>query len=226
MRFCLAALVLVPVALARAGGDTAEALTQDMLKTLKEMKPLLATVKDQKTAEVARPKLLDLGERLSKLRDRQLILEKDPVQKKRLAELKEKYRKEGQAIIDDIARESKRVKELPGVMKVLAGVPLVELADVDNARRQRAKVDVQTLTRAVDTYFVANGVYPKTLKQLTEGRKPFLEAKALLDPWGRPYVYEPGMADPQTGRPLIYSQGPRPGDPTGRIRNWPAPQKK
>src|SRR5262245_11156649 len=150
MRFCLAALVLVPVALARAGGDTAEALAQDMVKTLKEIKPLLASIKDAKTAEAARPKLLDFGKRLSKLRDRELILEKAAEQKKRLVELKKKYRKEGQANLADISQEMKRVKELPGVLKVLRDVPLLEIFDSDNAGRERAKIDVQTLTRAVD----------------------------------------------------------------------------
>jgi hypothetical protein len=226
MRFCLVTLVLVPVALARAGGETAEALAQDMLKTLKEIKTLLATVKDQKTAEAARPQMLDLGKRLAKLMNREMILEKDPEQKKRLAELKKNYQKEGKAILEDISREMKRVKDLPGVPKVLRDVPLLEIFDADNARRERAKVDVQTLTRAVDTYFIANGAYPETLKQLTEGMKPFLEARALTDPWGRPYVYEPNIRDEQTNRPLIYSQGPRPGDASGRIRNWPAPPKK
>jgi hypothetical protein len=230
MRFCLAALVLVPVALARAGGETADALAQDMLKTLKEIKTRLATVKDQKTAEAARPQMLDLGNRLAKLMNREMILEKDPEQKKRLAELKKNYQKEGKAVLEDISREMKRIKELPGALKVLRDVPLLEIFEGDNARRARAKVDVQTLTVAVNTYYIQNGVRPKTLKQLTEkqpdGGRPFLEARALIDPWGRPYVYEPDMVHPQTGLPLIYSQGPRPGDPAGRIHNWPAPQKK
>jgi hypothetical protein len=230
MRIWLAALVLVPVALARAGGDSAESLAQDMVKTLKEIKTLLATVKDQKTAEVARPKMLDLGKRLAKLMSREMTLEKDPEQKKRLAELKKKYQKEGKAILEDISREMKRVRELPGALKVLRDVPLLEIVDGDNARQERAKVNLKVLSVAVTKYFIDQGQYPPSLKALTEkqpgGGRELLEPTALIDPWGRPYVYEPNVVNPQTGTPLIYSQGPRPGDASGHIRNWPAPLKK
>ena len=228
MRFCLAGLVLVPVALARAGDDSAESFVQDALKILKEIKPVLASIKDEKTAEAARPKLLDLGKRITILWQK-TAEQNVPQQKKILAELEKKYRKEWDAILEDNSREMKRVKELPGVLKVLRDVPLLEIVDGDHVRRERARADVRTLTVAVDTYFLTNGEHPQTLKQLTEkqpdGGRPFLEATSLIDPWGRPYVYEPNTRDEQTGRPLIYSQGPRPGDPAGRIRNWPAPPK-
>jgi hypothetical protein len=219
----------MPAALARAG-DNAESIVQDIFQIYKEMKPLLASIKDQRTAEAARPKLLALGERGATLKEKAVALLKDPEQKKRLLELEKKYQQQGEAIIADLSREIKRISKLPGILNVLGDMPVLKQFDMDNARRERAKVDVQTLTRAVDTYFITNGEYPQTLKQLTEkqldGGRPFLEAKALIDPWGRPYVYEPNTRDEQTGRPLIYSQGPRPGDPAGRIRNWPTPPKK
>jgi hypothetical protein len=230
MRFCLAALVLVPVALARAGGENAEALARDTLKILKEIKPVLAAIKDVKTAEAARPQLLDLGKQVTALEKRAAALRKDPEQKKRLAELERKVRKDGEPILEDITREVKRIRALVGDHRVLEDVPILKLVDTDNARTERARVDVRTLTLAVQAYFINNGEYPQTLKQLTEkqqdGGQPFLEARTLIDPWGRPYVYEPDTADPLTGRPLIYSQGSRSGDPTGRIRNWPTPPKK
>jgi hypothetical protein len=216
--------------LARAGGENADALARDTLKILKEIKPVLVTIKDVKSAEAARPQLLDLGKQVTALEKRAAALRKDPEQKKRLAELERKVRKEGEPILEDITREVKRIRALVGDHRVLEDVPILKLVDTDNARTERARVDVRTLTLAVQAYFINNGEYPQTLKQLAEkqpnGGLPFLEARALTDPWSRPYVYEPGMTDPLTGRPLIYSQGPRPGDPTGRIRNWPAPPKK
>jgi hypothetical protein len=66
------------------------------------------------------------------------------------------------------------------------------------------------------------------LNVLTEpvGCRPApLEAKDLLDPWGRPYVYDPNETHPKSPRPLLYSQGAEPGK-SPRIRNWEADGKK
>jgi hypothetical protein len=229
MRFWLAALVLVPVAFARAGGDTADSLAQDGLKILKEIKSLLATIKDQKTAEAARPKLLDLAKSYGKLFDRTGVILRDPVQSKRLAELNKKYGKEGEGLLKDVSREVKRVRELPGVLKALEDVSLIDLFDAPGARRARVRIDLRNLTTAVEAHKVRHGAFPASLKDLTKGKKgekPLLEPKALRDPWGRPYVYDPSQLDPVTGRPLIYSEGPPPRNPSGRISNWTAPKKK
>jgi hypothetical protein len=228
MRFCLAALVLILVGVARAG-DTAEAFARDSMKNLKDIKPVLASIKDSKTAEAALPKLLDLGKRLEKIEQRARALAKDPEQKKRLADFDKKFSKEGEAIMADLGRELTRIRALPGVMKGLLELPVLQFIDLNSGRVARARVDLRILTQAVQAYFVANGAYPASLDQLTEkqpgGGKPFLEAKSLVDPWGRRYLYDPSTLHPTTGRPLIWSEGPRSGETPGRIRNWADPKK-
>jgi hypothetical protein len=47
-----------------------------------------------------------------------------------------------------------------------------------------------------------------------------VDQSVLVDPWGRSYHYEPLTRHPTQGTPLIYSDGPTPGDPSQRIRNW------
>jgi hypothetical protein len=87
----------------------------------------------------------------------------------------------------------------------------------------RAREGVTALDKAVAAYKVRQGNYPESLKALTQGEdgKPALiEEAALLDPWGRPYVYEPQALHPEDRRPLIYSRGPDPEKPAGAIRNW------
>jgi Type II secretion system (T2SS), protein G len=91
------------------------------------------------------------------------------------------------------------------------------------SRERIAKSGVKTLETAARAYHIWHEKYPPTLKVLTEpddGRPPALEPAALIDPWGRPYQYGPKQRHPQTGVPLIYSQGADPDDPADDIRNW------
>jgi hypothetical protein len=207
MRFCIAALLLSLPGLARAGEGAPGSPAEEMLKILKETKSLLASIKDAKTAEAARPKLRALSKRLAKL-------------------------KEVQAALAEVARELDRIAGLPGAAQALRDVPLLDsAAQAEQARRKRAKIAVHSLEVAVEAYAARNGAHPPDLKTLTvvdpnTGARAALEAKHLIDPWGRPYVYEPTTVHPTSGRPLIYSQGPHPKDPASRIANWTAPAKK
>jgi general secretion pathway protein G len=110
------------------------------------------------------------------------------------------------------------------ILVVLAGASVpIYLNYLDNAKRDRAKVDVQTLQTAIEAYKTEHGQYPQSLQVLTMpdqamGSFATLEQKALIDPWGNPYVFDPSTMHPQTGRAKIYSQGP-----PGRgmvISNW------
>jgi hypothetical protein len=231
MRFCLAVLVLIPAPLLFAGEDTPEALFRETMKAFQEARSLLTAVKDKATAEAARPKLLALGKRLEKLKERGTAIEQDPAKKKRMAELARKSRQELKGILNGMSAEVERIGGLPGARAALRDVPFLEPAfALAQARRDRAKADLQVLTQALDAYAVLNnGSYPESLEVLTQNKgdqKALVTPKALLDPWGRPYVYEPTTLHPTTGRPLVYSQGPRPGDKAGRIRNWTAPKDK
>jgi hypothetical protein len=83
-----------------------------------------------------------------------------------------------------------------------------------------------SLTTTVETFYTKFHDYPANLLVLTQpmpdGGKPYLEAHALVDPWGREYRYvHPGQRNTLSGKPDIWSDGPRPGDPAGIIGNWP-----
>jgi hypothetical protein len=86
----------------------------------------------------------------------------------------------------------------------------------------RARMDVRMLEQATLFYWSRHNRYPTTLEELTvpqaEGDRTVVEPKALIDPWGNPYFYEPEMRHAGNDFPLIYSNGP-PGA-NKRIRNW------
>lgn len=112
------------------------------------------------------------------------------------------------------------------IIVVLAGiaVPLV-FRQLDDAKKDRARVDVRTLSGTVDMYFLKYSEYPPSLESLTQptadGGRPFLEPSALLDPWMHPYQYaNPGQHNAASGKPDIWSLGPNVTDPNGIIGNW------
>jgi hypothetical protein len=94
---------------------------------------------------------------------------------------------------------------------------------LEGARRDTAGIGVRNIEQAVEGFNMRYGDYPPDLLTLTqpiENKPAVLEEHALLDPWGRPYNYEPDNRHPLTGKPLVYSHGPTPGDPNSRITNW------
>ena len=114
------------------------------------------------------------------------------------------------------------------ILVILAGTGgVIYMRHLDDAKKDRARMDVQMLTQQAEAYQVKYGEYPASLVVLTQptadGGKPFLEQSALFDPWGRPYQYAyPGQHHTLTGKPDVWSQGPRPGDAGGIIGNWSA----
>lgn len=117
------------------------------------------------------------------------------------------------------------------ILVVLAGTGGVYyMKYLDDAKKDVARTQVRTaLTQAADAYYIKYGDYPQSLQSLTQptpdGGKASLEPSALRDPWGREYQYAyPGQHHTSTGKPDIWSTGPRPGDPNGMIGNWDATQ--
>jgi general secretion pathway protein G len=110
------------------------------------------------------------------------------------------------------------------ILVVLAGAAVpIYLNYLENAKRDRAKVDVTTLQTAIEAFKAEYGDYPPSLQTLTQadqatGNFATLEPKALMDPWNQQYQYEPQNKNPATGRPKIYSGGP-PGQ-NRPIANW------
>jgi hypothetical protein len=231
MRFWLAAVVLIPAPLARAGGSSPEAALKGTVQVFREARTLLGAVKDRKTAEAARPKLLALGKRLDRLREKDPGEPKDPEAKRRLEALAKKYRLQLKGILNGLTAEVGRIGLVPDAAAVLRDVPLLKPTfNLEKARIDRAKAGVKVLTQALEAYAILNkGAYPASLESLTkaqDGQKALLSADKLVDPWGQPYGYEAKTLDPATGRPLVYSRGPAPDHPASRIRNWTAPKDK
>jgi general secretion pathway protein G len=112
------------------------------------------------------------------------------------------------------------------ILVVLAGAAVpIYMRYLDDARKDRAKLDVKTIADTCETYYVKHGEYPPSLAVLVQpqpdGSRPYLEAAHLLDPWGHEYQYSAqGQHNAATGRPDVWSLGPRVNDPNGIIGNW------
>lgn len=127
-----------------------------------------------------------------------------------------------------VARSAFSLMEVLVVMAILIVLTgtgaVVYIRYLENAKIDRARIDLKSLTDAVSIYKVQQGDYPPSLEALTQrtadGGTAYLEGEILFDPWGRRYVYERENRHPTTGKPHIYSEGPNPGDPNSRISNW------
>jgi Type II secretion system (T2SS), protein G len=119
------------------------------------------------------------------------------------------------------AREATPNKDAQGVK----GPPANEKEEDETAAKyNKARADLETLTKAVQAYKVAHKEYPKTLAELTkkgvDGSPALLKPEALTDPWGGTYVLDTSKPQPRTGTPLIYTPGPYKDKEQGRIPNW------
>jgi general secretion pathway protein G len=105
------------------------------------------------------------------------------------------------------------------IIVIIAGAatPLV-LNYLAQARVDRAKMDIKTIEKAVVNFQTKHGVWPQDLNVLCQqdeyGNPPVLDAKQIIDPWNRPYTYNPGSFTSRGNVPLISSGGP-----TGNSQN-------
>ncbi|VTS06180.1 type II secretion system protein GspG [Tuwongella immobilis] len=112
------------------------------------------------------------------------------------------------------------------ILVVLAGVGgVIFLRVQEDQYRKLAGTQLKALTAAAMSYASSHGdELPETLAELvapSDGGRPYLEQKALLDPWNRPYQYNrEGQNNAAKGQPDIWSTGPNPNDPSGMIGNW------
>jgi general secretion pathway protein G len=109
------------------------------------------------------------------------------------------------------------------ILVILAGTASVFMFKyLDDAKANRAEADMRTLTSACQKYKLRNDSYPATLQELvqpTDGStKPYLDGgqEAILDPWGKQYVYDPSGANNGGLKPDISTTTPD-GEP---IQNW------
>jgi general secretion pathway protein G len=78
---------------------------------------------------------------------------------------------------------------------------------LETAKASKAKMDCSHISQAVESYNIETGSYPNTLQELTQpqGTKPaYLSEKDLLDPWNRPYSYDPNAKN-ALGKPKIFT---------------------
>jgi general secretion pathway protein G len=112
------------------------------------------------------------------------------------------------------------------IIVVLAGAGgVIYMRNLDDAKKSTARSQCKILGQAAASYQLQYGDFPGSLQALTQptadGGKPYLEASALVDPWGRQYQYAaPGPHHAATGEPDVWSQGPNLADPNGVIGNW------
>jgi hypothetical protein len=107
----------------------------------------------------------------------------------------------------------------------MAGVKCFFLHTIlDDNNLSRAKMDVRNLEMCVTIFKTLHGDWPESLEELTErdkeGNPAMVKDKnALFDPWKQPYLYDRNNLNPDSGVPLIWSDGP-PGAHRP-IKNWP-----
>lgn len=114
------------------------------------------------------------------------------------------------------------------IIGILAGAVLVNFSGkTDEAKKTRAKMDIQSLGTALSAYEITVGTYPTSdqgLRALSEdpgveGWKRQLSKKNFNDPWGNEYRYAfPGTHDNDYD---LYSIGPDGQEGTDDdIGNW------
>src|SRR5262245_41404772 len=112
------------------------------------------------------------------------------------------------------------------ILVVLAGAGgVIYMRALGDAKKDTARAQCKLLAQTAQQYQLKYGDWPPSLDSLTQptadGGKPFLEASALVDPWGRPYQYAvPGPHHPATGEPDVWTQGGNLADPNGAVGNW------
>ncbi len=94
------------------------------------------------------------------------------------------------------------------IIGILAGAIVVNYGGyVTDAKIGRAKSDITNLISQIQTYAIEhNDQYPSSLDELASGERKYVR-ELKPDPWGNPYVYQPGT-NPKKMDFELYSAGP------------------
>lgn len=106
---CAVTLVTTGVVFA---ADTHETLIKELLGTLKDAVGVLKTIKDEKTAKDAQPKVGKITDQMSDIKKRMDKLGKPP--KDQDEELQKKYKADMETTLKSFAEELTRVAKVPG----------------------------------------------------------------------------------------------------------------
>jgi general secretion pathway protein G len=119
------------------------------------------------------------------------------------------------------------------IIVVLAGVGgSVLLGQLEKSKVDAARLQADVIGKAVQAYAIHHSGPPAQLSDLltkdADGNGPYIERQdALLDPWGRPYQYDPnGANNARVGAvvtiPDVFCVPPSGGMPVG---NWKEPKR-
>ncbi|WP_244948465.1 type II secretion system major pseudopilin GspG, partial [Methylobacterium oxalidis] len=148
-----------------------------------------------------------------------------PSSRARRARVRARAREAGFTLVEVIV-----VLSIMGLIMSLVG-PRV-LGYLTDAKAKTARIQVETLSSAVELFFIDNGRYPLDSEglqalvsppaALSSWNGPYLKGAAVpKDPWGRPYLY----ASPDRGRSFLITVTGAEGreDPRARPRPGSAP---
>src|SRR5262245_57503756 len=109
------------------------------------------------------------------------------------------------------------------IIVALAGIGgFFIMGQLDSAKKDTARIQVKAIAQVCDAYKVKHLRCPDSLQMLLQkddlGIVWMDDPNKLIDPWGRPYQYDPNGAQNQGMHADVWSDPP---DGTGRIGNWP-----
>ena len=213
-------VVLLAVGGAVAAEPDPDQIAKDTVAVLKELREVLASIKDKETAEAAKPKLEALAKSQQKI-EKTL----DGLSKKESNAFEKKHRATVKPLQKDIDKEFARVEALPEAYAVVKDTSLFKTLQGDKETTARAQM--ATLTLALQDYHNRHAEYPPGLATLAEPQgklSAYVEKRDLLDPWGREFKYDP--KGPKNGgkKADIWSEG-SPGGKGRVIGNWPEEKK-
>lgn len=107
------------------------------------------------------------------------------------------------------------------IIGMLATIVAVNVPkNLEKARVNKVRADIQGLGVAIQSYYMEEGKYPTSLDQLTAGDDPYLTQAIPKDPWGGTYQY----TYPSSHKPFKYDL--QTANPDGKvIANWNMDQK-
>jgi Type II secretion system (T2SS), protein G len=92
------------------------------------------------------------------------------------------------------------------------------------SKAARTRLELKNFDKTIQAYQAKNRIWPDGLEDLAtpqpDGSEGYLAKSALVDPWGRSYQYDRNNRHPDNDQPLIWSEGPNPGESGSKIANW------
>jgi hypothetical protein len=192
--------------------EDAEADLKDSIKLATDFTDVLKSVKDKASAEAAVPKLKALDERFAVLKKKEGDIQKLSAEERK--KLQTKYGKAFVTAMKAIGPELKRIEKLPDVKALLKKKSVLvkkmyeDMEQSEKLKVNIAKTEIKTIDTVLQSYFLRFGEFPKNLKALAKGEKPFLDAESLTDPWKKPYQYDPAGPKNRGNKPDVWTLTP------------------